>query len=84
MHFTYEPQGICARRIDFDIEEGVVKNLCYTGGCDGNHKGLSAIVDGMTPDEVIKRLSGITCGPRDTSCPDQLAEAMKEMLDSLS
>ena len=74
----YKPKGICAVDIDFEIEDNKVKNVLFTGGCDGNHKGLNALIKGMDVDEAIERLSGITCGPRPTSCPDQLACALKE------
>ncbi len=76
MHYT--PKGICAVDIDFEVEDGKVKNVKFTGGCDGNHKGLNALIKGMDIDEAIERLSGITCGPRPTSCPDQLAQALKD------
>ena len=74
----YSPKGICAIGIDFEVEDNKVKDVRFTGGCDGNHKGLNALIAGMDVDEAIERLSGITCGPRATSCPDQLAEALKE------
>ena len=74
----YRPKGICADQIDFDIEDNKVKNLVYHGGCPGNHLGLAVLVEGMDVDEVIEKLSGVTCGPRPTSCPDQLARALKE------
>lgn len=74
MHYT--PQGICAQSIDFDVTDGKVSNVSFVGGCDGNHKGIISLVEGMPVDEVIKRLSGITCGFRRTSCPDQLAQAL--------
>lgn len=76
MHF--KPSGICAMGIDFEVIDGRVHGVKYTGGCDGNHKGLTALVEGMPVEEVIERLSGITCGMRNTSCPDQLARALKE------
>jgi len=76
MHYT--PKGICAVDIDFEVEDGKIKNVKFTGGCDGNHKGLNALIKGMDIDEAIERLSGITCGPRPTSCPDQLAQALKD------
>lgn len=75
MHYT--PSGICAVDIDFEVENDVVKKVNFTGGCNGNHKGLNALIQGMKVDEAIERLSGITCGPRNTSCPDQLACALK-------
>lgn len=73
----YQPSGICAIGIDFDVVDGVVENVKFIGGCDGNHKGIAALVKGMKVEEAIERLSGITCGPRNTSCPDQLAQALK-------
>ncbi len=75
MHYT--PSGICATGIDFEVVDGKVENVVFTRGCDGNHKGLNALIKGMSVDEAIERLSGITCGPRSTSCPDQLALALK-------
>ena len=76
MHF--KPSGICAIGIDFEVVDDRVYDVRFTGGCDGNHKGLNALIKGMSVDEAIERLSGITCGPRPTSCPDQLAQALKE------
>ena len=76
MHFS--PRGICASSIDFDVVDGCVSNVKFVGGCDGNHKGLSALVEGMLIDEVIDRLSGIKCGMKSSSCPDQLAKALIE------
>lgn len=76
----YEPKGICAIGIDFDVVDGKVSNVLFTRGCDGNHKGITALIEGMKVEEAIERLSGITCGPRPTSCPDQLAEALKAYL----
>ncbi len=80
MHITYQPKGVCAVRLEFDVEDGVVKNISFLGGCDGNHKGIAALAEGMTPEEAAKRLRGITCGRRTTSCPDQLAVALEEFM----
>ncbi len=80
MHITYNTKGICAARVEFDVEDGVVKNIHFLGGCDGNHKGLAALAEGMTPEEAARRMKGITCGARKTSCPDQLALALEEFL----
>jgi len=81
MHYTYYPEDVCSSKIDLDIEEGVVCNLKYTGGCDGNAKALGALAEGMTATELIGRLSGITCGHNATSCADQLARClMKEII----
>lgn len=76
MHF--QPTGICATGIDFEIVDGCVHGVSFTRGCDGNHKGITALIEGMKVEDAIERLSGITCGPRNTSCPDQLAVALKE------
>ena len=78
MHF--KPSGICATDIEFDIRDGRVYDVKFTNGCDGNHKGIAALIEGMEIKEAAERLSGITCGPRSTSCPDQLARALKEQL----
>ena len=74
--YQYVPQGVCSRQILFDIEDNVIKSVQFVGGCAGNTKGISALVEGMDVDDVIDRLSGIPCGPRPTSCPDQLARAL--------
>ncbi|MCI8980128.1 MAG: TIGR03905 family TSCPD domain-containing protein [Clostridia bacterium] len=75
--YTYEPQGVCSVQIDFEIEEGIVKNVRFTRGCNGNTQGIGALVEGMQVDEVIKRLKGTNCNGRGTSCPDQLARALE-------
>ena len=80
MHVTYNTKGICAVRVEFDVEDGVVKNISFLGGCDGNHKGIAALAEGMTPEEAARRPKGITCGRRTTSCPDQLAVALEEFM----
>ena len=78
MQYEYKTQGTCSQRILFDIEDGKLKNVQYIGGCNGNLKGISSLVEGMDVQEVIRRLSGTTCGMKQTSCPDQLARALKE------
>lgn len=80
MQYEYKTKGTCSQRILFDLENGKVSNVQYIGGCNGNLKGIGALVDGMDAQEVIKRLSGTTCGMKPTSCPDQLARALKEAL----
>ena len=75
-HITYTTRGVCARSIDIDIENDVIVSMKFNGGCNGNTSGISALVVGMTVDEVIKRLEGIRCGLKPTSCPDQLAQAL--------
>ncbi len=74
--FNYHPQGVCSRNISFEIENGVIKNLKFEGGCNGNLKGISALCEGKKPEDVIEILSGIKCGFKSTSCPDQLAKAL--------
>ena len=87
MKYEYQPKVVCARKIYLDVEDGVVKEVAFEGGCDGNHKGLCALVKDMPCDAVKEKLSGIhcglegtTCGPRPTSCPDQLAKAVEEAM----
>ena len=80
MHVKYNTKGTCAVRIEFDVEDGVVKNVAFLGGCDGNHKGIAALVEGQKPEEVAKKLKGITCGRRTISCPDQLALALEDFM----
>ena len=82
MHYTYKTHGVCSRNIDFDIEDGVLRNVKYEGGCNGNLQGIGRLVDGMKVEDVIARLQGVRCGIRPTSCPDQLANALKEALDA--
>ena len=83
MQFEYNTSGTCSRQIIFEIEEGKVKNVQYIGGCNGNLKGIGSLVEGMDIDEVIARLEGTTCGPKNTSCPDQLAQALKQAKEQL-
>ena len=81
--FQYNTQGVCSKAIYFDIEDNKLKNVSYVGGCNGNLKGIGALVEGMEIDEVISRLEGTTCGSKNTSCPDQLSRALKEAKKSL-
>ncbi|MBR2410047.1 MAG: TIGR03905 family TSCPD domain-containing protein [Lachnospiraceae bacterium] len=74
----YKTSGTCSSAIDFEVENGIVKNVTFIGGCKGNTQGISALVEGMPVDEVISRLEGIKCGFKPTSCPDQLSKALKE------
>ncbi len=76
--YEYKTSGTCSQRILFDIEDGKVKNVQFIGGCNGNLKGIGSLVEGMDADEVIARLEGTTCGGKPTSCPDQLARALKQ------
>ncbi len=75
--YSYEPRGVCSVRIDFDLDNGIVHNVRFTRGCNGNTQGLSKLVDGMDAKEVIERLRGTDCNGRGTSCPDQLARALE-------
>lgn len=76
----YKTQGVCSSMIDIELKDGVIDSVQFTGGCNGNLKGVSALVKGMTPEEAISRLKGIKCGFKATSCPDQLACALETML----
>lgn len=80
MVITYTPQGVCSRQMLIEVEDGVVKSLQVMGGCHGNLQGISKLVEGMKVEDVIDRLSGIRCGGKETSCPDQLARALRESL----
>ena len=82
MAHQYKPRGVCSRRIAFDLTDGVVRNVSFEGGCSGNTQGVARLVEGMDVDEAIKRMSGIRCGFKPTSCPDQLAKALSEYQQS--
>ena len=79
MKYTYKPSGVCAMQIEFEIEDDIVKNVKFTGGCNGNLKGISALAEGRKKEELIELLGGIRCGFKQTSCPDQLAKALEEI-----
>lgn len=76
----YQPHGVCSRLIRVDVEDNIVKNVEFIGGCSGNTQGLSRLVRGMEVHDAISRLEGITCGSKPTSCPDQLAWALKQAI----
>ncbi len=78
MQYTYKTSGVCARSIVFELEGDIVKNVKFVGGCSGNTQGVALLVEGMKKDEVIARLSGVRCGFKGTSCPDQLAKALSQ------
>ena len=80
MKYTYRTKGTCSRSITFDIEDGVVRNVQFEGGCNGNLKGISRLLKGMKAEDAIARMEGTTCGPRPTSCPDQIAKNLKKAL----
>lgn len=73
----YQPKGVCSRMMEIDIDNGIVMDLRVYGGCNGNLKGISALVKGMKIEDVVARLEGVTCGFKNTSCPDQIAQALK-------
>lgn len=77
MIYEYRPSGVCSTKISVEIDNGIIKDVKFTGGCNGNTQGLSKLAVGRKADEVIEILSGIKCGFRNTSCPDQLAKALK-------
>ena len=76
MTFEYKTHGVCSRLMRFDIEDNIIHNVEIVGGCSGNSQGVASLVEGMDIDEVIRRTKGIRCGWKETSCPDQLAQAL--------
>ena len=81
MRLKYKPRGTCSSMMEVEVVDGIVKEVKITGGCNGNLQGISKLVQGMPAKEVIDRLSGIRCGPRRTSCPDQLAIALSKCVE---
>ncbi len=79
MTYEYKTKGTCSQRILFEIEDDIVKNVQFIGGCNGNLKGIGTLVEGMKTEDVISKLNGIHCGMKATSCPDQLAQALKQV-----
>ena len=77
MQYTYYPQGVCSQRMDVEVEDGKIRKVEVLGGCNGNLQGISRLVVGMDVEEAIRRMEGIRCGGKPTSCPDQLAKALK-------
>ena len=83
MQYSYKTHGTCSQEIHFDVDEqGIVSNVSFVGGCNGNTKGVAALVEGLTVDEIEKRLKGIQCGMKGTSCVDQLAQGVREALNA--
>ena len=76
----YKPTGVCSKHIDIELDGDVIKSVKFTGGCSGNTQGVAALVAGMKVSDAISRLEGIRCGIRETSCPDQLAKALKQAI----
>ena len=79
MEYRYKPQGVCSNEMKIEIEEETIKKVTIIGGCAGNTIGVSRLIEGMKIQEAIKRLKGIPCGTKGTSCPDQLAKALEEI-----
>lgn len=80
MKYQYITEGTCSRAIDFEIDDnGIIRNVVFTGGCNGNLQGIASLVKGMKVEDVVQRLRGIRCGSKATSCPDQLAKALSEL-----
>lgn len=80
MTYEYRTRGVCSAKISFDINDGIVSNVRFMGGCNGNLRGISQLVDGMKAEDIIKKIKGTKCGFKNTSCPDQLAVALEEAL----
>ena len=80
MTINYVTHGTCSKMINIEVDDGVIQDVQFIGGCNGNAKGISKLIVGMSVEDVIDKLEGTTCGMRDTSCPDQLAQALKEIL----
>ena len=78
MKITYRPKGVCSQLMDMDVEDGKIESVKVTGGCSGNLQGISSLLKGMDVDEAISRMEGIRCGFKSTSCPDQIAQALKQ------
>lgn len=82
MRLEYRPRGVCSQRIEIEVENGCIQDVKFTGGCSGNLQGISRLVKGMPVEEAIARIEGIRCGFKPTSCPDQLAQALKQFRDA--
>ena len=80
MRYTHTNKGTCSTQVSFDLNDGIITNVSYVGGCNGNLQGVSRLVEGQKAEEVLGRLKGIRCGVKPTSCPDQLARAIEEAL----
>lgn len=78
MIIEYMPRGVCSRKMTIQVEDGIIRSVQVEGGCSGNLQGISRLVEGMQVDEAISRMEGIRCGWKNTSCPDQMAQALKE------
>ncbi len=81
MHYRYKVSGTCSREVEFDLENGIVSNVVFHGGCSGNTQGISKLAEGMKAEDIIERLENIRCGFKSTSCPDQFAKVLKKALN---
>lgn len=81
MRYTFQPKGVCAMQIDIEVEDGIVQDVAFTGGCNGNGKGIASLARGRKVEEVIDALAGTRCGNKQTSCPDQLAVALRQIAE---
>ncbi len=84
MTYKFQPRGVCSRQILIDLEDGIIKECAFIGGCSGNTQGIARLVKGMAASDAIERLQGVDCNGRGTSCPDQLAKALKACLEQCS
>ena len=80
MHITYRPKGVCSQLMEIDVEDGIIEKVVVKGGCSGNLQGISSLLVGMKAEDAIARMEGIRCGFKNTSCPDQLAKALKNCI----
>ena len=78
--YTFLPEGVCSSRVEFDVKDNKIVDVCFTGGCSGNLQGIASLIDGMDVNEAFIRLNGIKCGYKNTSCPDQLSKAIYELV----
>ena len=83
MKYTHKNKGTCSSKVQFDIESGKVHNVTFTNGCDGNLQAIAVLIEGMDAVEAVRRLKGLRCGLKSTSCPDQLSQAIEEALETL-
>lgn len=84
MKYQYQPEGTCSYQIDIDVENGIINDVFFHGGCDGNLKGICSLIRGMKITDVLPKIDGIHCGMKSTSCPDQLARALRQILEKES
>ena len=82
MTYTYTPKGVCSRKMKVDVEDGIIRSVEILGGCSGNLQGISRLIQGMPVEEAIQKMEGVKCGYKETSCPDQLAKALKSAVQA--